>query len=63
MSKEINAEVVVLGSGPGGYSAAFRAADLGLDTVLIERYSTLWWCVSERWLYPVQSPAAHCQAH
>ncbi|MDX1705256.1 dihydrolipoyl dehydrogenase [Pseudidiomarina sp.] len=41
MSKEINAEVVVLGSGPGGYSAAFRAADLGLDTVLIERYSTL----------------------
>ncbi|RUO62504.1 dihydrolipoyl dehydrogenase [Pseudidiomarina insulisalsae] len=41
MSKEINAQVVVLGSGPGGYSAAFRAADLGLDTVLVERYSTL----------------------
>ena len=31
----------VLGAGPGGYSAAFRAADLGLDTVLVERYSTL----------------------
>jgi dihydrolipoamide dehydrogenase len=31
----------VLGSGPGGYSAAFRAADLGLDTVLVERYDTL----------------------
>jgi dihydrolipoamide dehydrogenase len=31
----------VLGSGPGGYSAAFRAADLGLKTVLIERYATL----------------------
>jgi dihydrolipoamide dehydrogenase len=34
-------EVVVLGSGPGGYSAAFRAADLGKKVVLIERYSTL----------------------
>jgi dihydrolipoamide dehydrogenase len=34
-------EVVVLGSGPGGYTAAFRAADLGKRVVLIERYSTL----------------------
>jgi dihydrolipoamide dehydrogenase len=34
-------QVVVIGSGPGGYSAAFRAADLGLKTVLIERYDTL----------------------
>ena len=41
MSKEINAQVVVLGSGPGGYSAAFRCADLGLDTVLVEKYNTL----------------------
>jgi dihydrolipoamide dehydrogenase len=41
MSKEIKAQVVVLGSGPAGYSAAFRAADLGLETVLIEKYTTL----------------------
>ncbi|MGF1870699.1 dihydrolipoyl dehydrogenase [Photobacterium indicum] len=41
MSKEIKAQVVVLGAGPAGYSAAFRCADLGLETVLIERYSTL----------------------
>jgi len=41
MSKEIKAQVVVLGAGPAGYSAAFRAADLGLETVLVERYSTL----------------------
>ncbi len=41
MSKNIRAEVVVLGGGPGGYSAAFRAADLGLKTVLVERYPTL----------------------
>jgi dihydrolipoamide dehydrogenase len=41
MSKEIKAQVVVLGSGPAGYSAAFRAADLGLETVLIEKYETL----------------------
>ena len=37
----IHAEVVVLGAGPGGYTAAFRAADLGKKTVLIERYPTL----------------------
>src|SRR6056297_1318448 len=36
-----HAEVVVLGSGPGGYSAAFRAADLGKSVILIERYPTL----------------------
>jgi len=36
-----DAEVVVLGSGPGGYTAAFRAADLGLKTILIERYDRL----------------------
>ncbi len=41
MSNEIKTQVVVLGAGPAGYSAAFRAADLGLDTVIIERYSTL----------------------
>ena len=38
---DIDTQVVVLGSGPGGYTAAFRAADLGLKVVLIERYSTL----------------------
>ena len=38
---DISTEVVVLGSGPGGYTAAFRAADLGKKVVLIERYSTL----------------------
>jgi len=34
-------QLVVIGAGPGGYTAAFRAADLGLDVVLIERYSAL----------------------
>ncbi|CAN7510459.1 dihydrolipoyl dehydrogenase [Pseudoxanthomonas sp. LjRoot143] len=38
---DIECRIVVIGSGPGGYTAAFRAADLGLDTVLIERYETL----------------------
>ncbi|GAA3716575.1 dihydrolipoyl dehydrogenase [Oceanisphaera sediminis] len=41
MSQEVKAQVVVLGAGPAGYSAAFRAADLGLETVIVERYSTL----------------------
>ncbi|MDJ0927616.1 MAG: dihydrolipoyl dehydrogenase [Gammaproteobacteria bacterium] len=35
------ADLVVLGSGPGGYTAAFRAADLGMNVTLVERYSTL----------------------
>ena len=38
---DLRAEVVVLGAGPGGYTAAFRAADLGRRTVLVERYPTL----------------------
>ena len=38
---DIECRIVVLGAGPGGYTAAFRAADLGLDTVLIERYPAL----------------------
>ena len=41
MSAEVTCDVVVLGAGPGGYSAAFRAADLGLNTVLVERSATL----------------------
>src|SRR5215472_15554672 len=38
---DIECEMIVLGSGPGGYSAAFRSADLGMKTVLVERYPTL----------------------
>jgi dihydrolipoamide dehydrogenase len=38
---DIDCDMMVLGAGPGGYSAAFRAADLGMNTVLIERYPTL----------------------
>jgi dihydrolipoamide dehydrogenase len=38
---DIECDVVVLGAGPGGYAAAFRAADLGLKTVLVERYAAL----------------------
>ncbi|PTN12001.1 dihydrolipoyl dehydrogenase [Nitrosomonas aestuarii] len=38
---DLHAEVVVLGAGPGGYTAAFRAADLGKKVIMIERYATL----------------------
>ena len=38
---DLHAEVLVLGAGPGGYTAAFRAADLGKQTILVERYPTL----------------------
>jgi dihydrolipoamide dehydrogenase len=38
---DVECRVLVLGAGPGGYTAAFRSADLGLDTVLVERYPSL----------------------
>jgi dihydrolipoamide dehydrogenase len=38
---DVECEMLVLGAGPGGYSAAFRAADLGLKTIIVERYATL----------------------
>ena len=38
---DFDCDVLVLGAGPGGYSAAFRAADLGLNVILVERYATL----------------------
>jgi len=38
---DVECEMLVLGSGPGGYSAAFRSADLGMKTVLVERYAAL----------------------
>lgn len=41
MANKIKTDVVVLGSGPGGYTAAFRAADLGKKVVLVERYESL----------------------
>lgn len=41
MASTLKTQLVVLGSGPGGYSAAFRAADLGLEVIMIEQYSTL----------------------
>ncbi|MFZ9656974.1 MAG: biotin/lipoyl-containing protein, partial [Limnohabitans sp.] len=40
-SADLACDVLVLGAGPGGYSAAFRAADLGLNVVLVERYASL----------------------
>jgi dihydrolipoamide dehydrogenase len=38
---DVECDMLVLGAGPGGYSAAFRAADLGMKTVVVERYPTL----------------------
>jgi len=41
VSSSFDCDMLVLGSGPGGYSAAFRAADLGMKTILVERYPVL----------------------
>jgi dihydrolipoamide dehydrogenase len=41
VASTLKTQIVVLGSGPGGYSAAFRAADLGLDVIMVEQYPTL----------------------
>jgi len=38
---DLHAKLVVLGSGPGGYTAAFRAADLGVEVILVERYPNI----------------------
>ena len=40
-SADLECEMLVIGAGPGGYSAAFRSADLGMKTILVERYATL----------------------
>jgi dihydrolipoamide dehydrogenase len=40
-STDLDCDLLVLGAGPGGYSAAFRAADLGLKVIIVERYATL----------------------
>lgn len=40
-SADIECDMLVLGAGPGGYSAAFRSADLGMKTIIVERYATL----------------------
>jgi dihydrolipoamide dehydrogenase len=40
-TNDLECELLVLGAGPGGYTAAFRGADLGLDVILVERYATL----------------------
>jgi len=41
LDSRLNCQMLVLGAGPGGYSAAFRAADLGMKVILVERYATL----------------------
>src|SRR4030042_963845 len=41
ITASLHAEVVVIGAGPGGYTAAFRAADLGKQVVLVERHASL----------------------
>ena len=58
MSNDIKTQVVVLGAGPGGYSAAFRAADLGLDVVLVESRAHVRWCLFKRRLYSIKSVAS-----
>ncbi len=60
---DVHAELVVLGSGPGGYTAAFRAADLGLNVVLIERYPIAGRRLPQRRLHPVQGVVARRQGH
>ena len=60
---DVHAGVLVLGSGPGGYAAAFRAADLGLEVVLVERYDDARRRVPQRRLHPVQGAAARREGH
>ena len=56
---DIECEMLVLGAGPGGYSAAFRSADFGMKTVLVERYATLGGVCLNVGCIPSQGAAAH----
>ena len=58
-----SAQLVVIGSGPGGYTAAFRAADLGLDVILVERYPVPRRRLSQRRLHSFESAAARRESH
>ncbi len=60
---DIECEMLVLGAGPGGYSAAFRSADLGMKTVLVERYRDARRRVSECRLHSVEGAAAYRGRH
>jgi dihydrolipoamide dehydrogenase len=60
---DIECDLLVLGGGPGGYSAAFRAADLGLKVVIVERYADFGRRVPERGLHPVEGAAACGRGH
>ncbi len=60
---EVKGHVLVIGAGPGGYSAAFRCADLGLDTVLVERHDTLGRCLSKCGVYPFKSSLTRCKSY
>ena len=60
---QVDTEVAVLGSGPGGYTAAFRAADLGKKTVLIERYPSLGGVCLNVGCIPLQSTTARGKSH
>ena len=51
-------DVVVIGTGPGGYECAIRAAQLGLKTAVVEKNSYLRRHLPERWLYSVEGHAA-----
>ena len=53
----------MLGAGPGGYSAAFRAADLGKKVVLVERYADARRRLPERRLHSVEGAAARRRGH
>ena len=55
---DFEADILVLGAGPGGYTAAFRAADLGQNVVLVELATHAWRGLSQRRLHPLQGPAA-----
>ena len=48
-------DVIVIGSGPGGYVAAIRSAQLGMKTALVEKYSTLGGTCLECWMHSIKS--------
>ncbi len=59
---KIQTNLVVIGSGPAGYAAAFRAQDLGVETLLIEKYAQLGGVCLNVGVYSLKGTAKHCRA-
>ena len=58
---EMNTDLLIIGGGPGGYGAAFRAADLGLDVIMVDPHPAPRRGLPASWLHSLQDLSASCR--